>query len=106
MNKNQTTITAEPGQPTIVITREFNAPRELVFNAHVDPEQYAQWLGPRNHKMKLDVFEPHDGGRYRYSTVAGEHTINFFGVYHEVTAPLRIINSWEFDGLPERGHVE
>ncbi len=104
---NKTTIAAEPGKQELIITREFDAPRELVFKAHVDPELYVQWLGPRGLTMRLDAFEPKDGGRYRYiHTDAGGNEYAFNGVYHEVTAPERIINTFEFEGLPERGHVE
>ena len=103
---NKTSITAEPGQQQLVITREFDAPRELVFKAHVDPALYVQWLGPRDRTMQLDAFEPKDGGRYRYHVDIDGNEIGFNGVYHEVTAPERIINTFEFEGLPERGHVE
>jgi uncharacterized protein YndB with AHSA1/START domain len=44
--KNKTTITAEPGKQELFITREFDAPVDLVFNAHTNAEIYAQWLGP------------------------------------------------------------
>jgi uncharacterized protein YndB with AHSA1/START domain len=100
---NKTRITAEPGKQAIVITREFEAPRELVFKAHTDPELYARWLGPRDQAIRLAVFEPKDGGRYRYTLPGVE--VGFNGVYHEVTAPERIISTFEFEGLPERGHV-
>jgi uncharacterized protein YndB with AHSA1/START domain len=63
---NKTTITAEPGKQEIFITREFDAPRELVFKAHTDPELYVQWLGPRELTMTLETFEPRNGGSYRY----------------------------------------
>ena len=45
---SKTTITAEPGMPVIIIAREFDAPRELVFRAHTDPDLLVQWLGPRD----------------------------------------------------------
>jgi hypothetical protein len=63
---NQTTITAEPGKQEIFITREFDAPRELVFKAFTDPKLYIQWLGPRELAMTLEKFEPNNGGSYRY----------------------------------------
>ncbi len=44
--KNKTNIIVEPGKQELFITREFDAPRELVFKAYTDPELYAQWLGP------------------------------------------------------------
>jgi uncharacterized protein YndB with AHSA1/START domain len=103
---NQTTITAEPGKQEVFITREFDAPRELVFKAFTDPKLYTQWLGPRELAMSLEKFEPHNGGSYRYihKDQAGNEYA-FHGVYHEVLAPERIINTFEFEGLPEKGHV-
>ena len=52
-NKNKTTSIAEPGKQEMRITREFDAPRELVVQAFADPELYVQWLGPR----RLTTFE-------------------------------------------------
>ncbi len=104
--KNKTTITAEPGKQEVLITREFDAPRELVFKAFVDPELYVQWLGPRGYEMKLETFEPRSGGRWRYThkDLQGNE-YGFHGVYHEVTAPERLVDTFEFEGLPEAGHV-
>ena len=103
---NKTTITAEPGKQEIFITREFEAPRELVFRAHTDPELYVQWLGPRELKMTLEKFEPRDGGSYRYLHKDQDgNEYAFHGVNHEVLAPERIISTFEFEGLPEKGQV-
>jgi uncharacterized protein YndB with AHSA1/START domain len=57
---------AERGKQQVTITREFDAPRELVFKAFTDPTLYAQWLlGPKNRGLAitLDVFEPKSGGK-------------------------------------------
>ncbi len=43
---SKTAITAEPGIPMVIVTREFDAPRDLVFRAHTDPGLLVQWLGP------------------------------------------------------------
>lgn len=104
--KNKTTITAEPGKQELFITRKFDAPRELVFKAHTDPEIYAKWLGPRELTTTFEIFEPVSGGRYRFiqKDKAGNEYA-FHGVNHEVTAPERIIGTFEFEGLPEAGHV-
>jgi uncharacterized protein YndB with AHSA1/START domain len=65
MTKNkQTRIIAKPGKQEIVITREFDAPRELVFKAFTDPKLYIQWLGPREITMILETFEPKNGGSW------------------------------------------
>ena len=48
---NQTEIVVDPDVPLVRIIREFDAPPEKVFRAHVEPELVAQWLGPRRHEM-------------------------------------------------------
>lgn len=106
MTKNKTTIIAEPGKQEIVIIREFDAPRELVFKAYTDPGLYKQWLGPRNLTMKIEKFEPINGGSYRYIHIDKDgNEYAFHGVYHEVRSPKLIIDTFEFEGLPEPGHV-
>jgi len=103
--KNPTVITAEPGKQELFITREFDAPRELVYKAHTDPKLFVQWLGPRGYKMSLDTFEPYSGGRYRYiHTDQDGNEFGFHGVFHEISEEL-MIQTFEFEGLPEKGHV-
>jgi len=103
--KNKTTITVEPGKQELFITREFDAPRELVFKAHTDPKLYSQWLGPRGYEMILETFQPHSGGRYRYIHKDQNGTeYGFHGVFHEISEEL-MIQTFEFEGLPEPGHV-
>lgn len=104
-SKNKTVVTTEPGKQEVIITREFDAPRQLVFKAHTDPRLYVQWLGPRGYEMVLETFEPHSGGRYRYihkDTNGNEFA--FHGVFHEISEE-RMIQTFEFEGLPEPGHV-
>lgn len=104
--KNQTTIKAEPGKQDIFIIREFDAPRELVFKALTDPKLLVRWLGPRDLEMKIDKLEAKNGGSYRYINIdkAGNEYA-FHGVIHGITAPEMIIQTFEFEGLPEPGHV-
>ncbi|NUM80799.1 SRPBCC family protein [bacterium] len=105
-SKNKTVITAEPGKQELFITREFDVPRELVFKALTDPVLYTQWLGPKNYTMILEKFEPVSGGSWRYiHKDPNGKTYAFRGVHHDVTAPERIISTFEFEGLPEKGHV-
>ena len=104
-SKNKTTITAEPGKQDLFITREFDAPRELVFKAHTDPKLYVQWLGPRGYEMILETFEPKSGGKYRYIHKDKDgNAFAFHGVFHEMSEEL-MIQTFEFEGLPESGHV-
>jgi uncharacterized protein YndB with AHSA1/START domain len=103
--KNQTIITAEPGKQELFISREFDAPRELVFKAHTDPELFVQWLGPRGLTTNLETFEPVSGGRWRFIQKDEDgNEYGFHGVFHEVSLE-RMIQTFEFEGLPESGHV-
>ena len=102
---NKTTVTAEPNKQELFITREFDAPREILFRAHTDPELYVQWVGPKDLEMSIQRMEAKDGGVYEFTHKRGEHSYRFFGSYHEVAVNERIIGTFEFDGLPERGHV-
>lgn len=103
---NQTKIIATPGSQEFFTTREFDAPRELVFKAFTDPKLYVQWLGPRELTMTIEKFEPRYGGTWRFihKDQAG-NKYAFHGVFHEVLAPERIIQTSEFEWLPETGHV-
>jgi uncharacterized protein YndB with AHSA1/START domain len=102
---NKATITVEPGKQELFITREFDAPRALVFKAHTDPNLYVRWLGPHGYEMDLQTFEPVSGGRYRYVHKDRDgNRFGFHGVFHEVSQDL-MIQTFEFEGLPEKGHV-
>ena len=104
--KNQTKITAEKGVQELFMTREFDAPRELVFKAFSDPELLVQWLGPRDMTMTIDYIDNRTGGSYRFLHCnASGNEFGFNGVIHDVTEPERMIRTFEFEGLPERGHV-
>jgi len=105
--QNQTRIVAEKDKQEMYIIREFDAPRDVVFNAHADPEILVQWIGPGNRVMKIDKYDSRSGGVYRYfmCNEQDKAIAAFNGVMHEVTAPERIIQTFEFEGLPERGHV-
>ena len=103
--KNTTTITADPGKQELLITREFDEPRELVFKAHTDPALFVRWLGPRGLTTTLETFEPVSGGRWRFIQKDKDgNAYGFHGVFHEVS-PERMIQTFEFEGLPESGHV-
>jgi len=101
--KNKLTVTAEPGKQEVFITREFDAPRELVYKAHIDPKLYVQWLGPHGYEMILEEFEPVNGGKYRYIHKDKDgNEYGFHGTFHEISID-NMIQTFEFEGYP--GHV-
>jgi uncharacterized protein YndB with AHSA1/START domain len=101
---SNTQITAEPGIPQIIIEREFDAPRDLVFRAYTDPELIVQWMGPRDLTMKIEEYDVRDGGKWRYiSTDADGNEYGFHGVFHGTPSPEGTVQTFEFEGMP--GHV-
>ena len=81
------TITADPALPTIEIVREFDATRDRVFRAHVDPDLVAQWVGPHDVVTEIDYWDARTGGSWRYVARRGEEAYGFRGCFHEVRKP-------------------
>lgn len=97
------TVIAEPGMHEIVMSRVFNAPRDLVFKTITDPELIPQWWGQRESLTIVDTMDVRAGGLWRYiqrDPHGNEYA--FHGVYHSIT-PERVIDTFEFEGMP--GHV-
>jgi uncharacterized protein YndB with AHSA1/START domain len=92
-------IIAEPGVPQIVITREFAAPRELVFRAYTEPELLAQWLGPRRLTVTVDHLDVRHGGTWRWTHRDRDGNAHAFrGVYHGTPSPAGIVQTYEYEG--------
>jgi uncharacterized protein YndB with AHSA1/START domain len=98
-------VTAEPGVPQIVTTRDFEAPRDLLYRAFTEPDLLAQWLGPRRYTMTIERFDLRDGGTWRYvhADDAG-NAYGFHGVFHGDPSPDGIVQTFEFEGAP--GNVQ
>jgi uncharacterized protein YndB with AHSA1/START domain len=98
-------IKAEPGTPFIEVTREFDAPRELIFRAHVEPDLVRQWMGPAKYEMTIHTWEVRDGGAWRFTQRdASGNEFGFHGVFHGTPTPDNMVQTFEFEGAP--GHVE
>jgi uncharacterized protein YndB with AHSA1/START domain len=90
-----------PSDREIVMSRVFDAPRELVFAAHSKCEHIKRWWG-RGNPLDCEIdFRP--GGKYRFVEHADGETYAFRGEYREIVAPERIVQTFEFEGMP--GHV-
>ncbi|HEX3211837.1 MAG TPA: SRPBCC family protein [Actinomycetota bacterium] len=97
-------VVADPGTHEIVITRSFDAPRDLVFKAFTDPEAVGQWWGLDSTETVVDQLEARPGGRWRFVGREGDGSeYGFHGVYHDLQDPERIVYTFEFEGMP--GHV-
>jgi uncharacterized protein YndB with AHSA1/START domain len=98
---SKTSIIAEPGKQEIVITRIFDAPRDLVFRTYTDPSTISEWWGPSRLTTTVDRMEVKKGGVWRYVQRESNGTVHaHHGVYHEVAAPERLVNTYEYEGFP------
>lgn len=91
-----------PAEREIRIERIFNAPRDRVWKAMTDPKLVAQWWG-RGNKLVIERMEVERGGHWRFVEHSPEGTHGFEGRYAEVTPPERVVQTFEWDGMP--GHV-
>ena len=102
----ETTITADPAVPTILITREFDAPVANVFRAHVEADLVKRWLGPRGLTMEIDHWDAETGGGYRYTHRDENGEYRFFGSFHEVRPNERIVQTFTYEGFPDGVSLE
>jgi uncharacterized protein YndB with AHSA1/START domain len=63
--RHETTINVPEGLPLVEIVREFDAPPDAVYRAHVDPEMAMQWMGPRDITSEVDHWDALTGGSWR-----------------------------------------
>lgn len=103
---HQTEITADPDVPLVRITREFDAPRDKVFRAHTDPQLVVQWLGPRSTEMRIGHYDCRTGGSYRYLHLSDGNEFGFRGCFHEVRTSEVIVQTFEFEGVPDSVALE
>lgn len=99
MTNTETLKITAPGDREIVMTRAFDAPRNLVFEALTKPELIRQWLlGPPGWTMPVCEIDFRVGGHYRY---VWQHTngnkMGMGGVFREIVAPERVVATEKFD---------
>lgn len=81
----------------IVITREFDAPRDLVWQAWTRPEHVAAWWGPRGFATRVETLELRPGGRWRYVMIGPDgREYPATGTFREVVPPERFVTTDEF----------
>src|SRR3954467_14695511 len=102
VTRHETEIVADEMVPTIEIIREFGAPVEQVFRAHVDPGLYARWVGPRSVTTRITRWDARAGGAWAFANDRdGAEIASFYGSFHEVRQHERIVWTFTYDGQPD-----
>ena len=100
---NKLTVST-PSDRQIVMTRVFDAPRDLVFEAHTSCEHMSNWWGPRKYEVTSCEVDFRPGGTWRIVHRGPEGEIpGFRGEFREIERPERIVWTFEWEGMP--GHV-
>jgi uncharacterized protein YndB with AHSA1/START domain len=100
---NQLTVTT-PSDREIVMTRVFDAPRDLVFEAHTSCEHMSNWWGPRRYKFDSCEIDFRPGGKWRIVHKGTDGDLQGFrGEFREIVRPERIVWTFEWEGMP--GHI-
>jgi len=104
MGEGRQLTISTPSDLEIVMTRQFDAPRDLVFEAHTSCEHMSKWWGPRRYEVTdCDIdFRPGGAWRMVHRGPDGQE-FGFHGEFRDIVRPDRITWTFEFEGMP--GHV-
>jgi len=95
-------VTTFPTDTQILVTREFDAPRHLVWRAWTTPELVRRWWSGKRGEVTLAEIDLRVGGRWRYVMIAnGGFEVGFHGEYREVVPEERIVNTEVYEGIPD-----
>ena len=90
-----------PSDRQILITREFDAPRHLVFKAWTKPELVRRWWHANRGEMILCEIDLRVGGKWRYVMAAEEGEVGFHGEYREIVPDERLVSTEVYEGIPD-----
>ena len=96
-----------PTDEQILITREFDAPKHLVFKAYTTPELVKRWWSGQKGEVTTAEIDLRVGGKWRYAMVASEgFEVAFHGEYREIVPDERIVSTEVYEGAPQPDGVE
>jgi len=100
-SSKQVTVTL-PTDEQILITREFDAPKHLLFKAYTTPELVRRWFHANRGQMTLCEIDLRVGGSWRYvMTARGGFEVGFHGEYREVVPDERLVSTEVYEGAPD-----
>ena len=90
-----------PADDQILVTREFDAPKELVYRAFTEPELVRRWWHSNRGEMTASEIDLRVGGAYRFAMDAGGLEVAFRGEYLEIVPDEKVVSTETYEGLPE-----
>ena len=102
MTSSGTATVTLPADDQILITREFAAPKHLVYKAWTTPELVRRWWTARRGEMTTCEIDLRVGGRWRYAMLAdGGFEVAFHGEYREIVPNERLVSTEVYEGIPD-----
>ena len=91
-----------PTDEQILITREFDAPKHLVYKAWTTPELVKRWWSAKRGEVTIAEIDLRVGGKWRYVMIASEgFEVGFHGEYREIVPEERLVSTEVYEGMPE-----
>ncbi len=102
MASSGTAVVTLPEDRQILIVREFDAPKHLVYEAWTTPELVRRWWCGERGEMTVAEIDLRVGGRWRYAmTATGGMEVAFHGEYREIVPNERIVSTEAYEGIPD-----
>jgi len=96
-----------PADDQILITREFDAPKHLIYKAYTTPELVRRWWTAKRGEMTVAEIDLRVGGKWRYVMIAnGDVEVGFHGEYREIVPNERIVSTEVYEGMPDAAALD
>ena len=100
-NRHGSAVVTTPTDTDILITRQFDAPADLLFTAYTTPDLVRRWWGFESSEWKVCEVDLRVGGSWRYVIVDDDFEVGFHGTYEEIDAPSRLVHTEAYEGVPD-----
>jgi uncharacterized protein YndB with AHSA1/START domain len=98
---NEAEVIVDEKIPMVTLIREFDAPPQKVFRAHVEPELFVQWNWPEGYTVRFDQFDCRTGGAYRITMAGADIEGSVHGSFHDVIPNELIVQTFAPDAAPD-----
>ena len=100
-NRHGSAVITLASDTEYLVTRVFDAPAALVFEAYTTPELVKRWWGFETGQWQVCEIDLRVGGRWRFVVMEGDMEVGFHGEYKEIDAPHRLVSTEMYEGVPD-----